>query len=161
MKKKNASSRICSTIVGPYRTTLTPSAPAVHRQITTTRTERDQNAPPNPSIRTKQARTHTLISQFETPARIICETINPAPLLEMFFGGRHYSNDFRSPGNAMPCLVPPHPAGEDAARNADTDARRCRLFCWYNCMNDEYVLLLVREMIFFVRPKQQTVDTGK
>lgn len=50
-------------------------------------------------------RAHTLISQFETPARIICETINPAPLLGTFFGGRHYSNDFRSPGNAMPRLA--------------------------------------------------------
>lgn len=29
---------------------------------------------------------------------IICETINPAPLLPVFFGGRFYGNDFRLPG---------------------------------------------------------------
>lgn len=50
---------------------------------------------------------HTLISPFETPVNIICEAINPVPLLRMFFGGRHYGNDFRLPGNAM-LLFNPH-----------------------------------------------------
>lgn len=49
---------------------------------------------------------HTLISPFETPVNIICEAINPVPLLRMFFGGRPYGNDFRLPGNAM--LLPLH-----------------------------------------------------
>lgn len=57
----------------------------------------------------------------------------------MFFGGRHYSNDFQSPGNAMPRLAPSQ-RGEDA-----TQRRRKTPFVLYNCMNDEYVLFLVRD----------------
>lgn len=77
-------------------------------------------------------RVHTLISPFETPARIICETINPVPLLRMFFGGRRHGNDFLLPGNATLRLFP----------STRTQRRRKTEFVLYNCMNDEYVLLL-------------------
>lgn len=42
---------------------------------------------------------YILIFPFETPARIISETINSLPLLQMFFGGRPHSNDFLLLGN--------------------------------------------------------------
>ena len=79
---------------------------------------------------------HTLISPFETPANIICETINPAPLLRMFFGGRRHGDDFRLPGNAE-CFSP-----SPRVCCAATQRRRKTPFVLYNCMNDEYVLLL-------------------
>lgn len=50
--------------------------------------------------------THTLILPFETPANIICETINPVPLLPMFFGGRRHDYDFRLLSNARNASLP-------------------------------------------------------
>lgn len=123
------------------------SYPLTHRSLYINNNNKD------PTIKMLQMRSgqneraHTLISQFETPARIICETINPAPLLRMFFGGRHYSNDFRSLGNAMPRLALLTPCWEDEAQR-----RRKTPFVLYNCMNDEYVLFLVRDDFLCVRP---------
>jgi hypothetical protein len=83
---------------------------------------------------------HTLISPFETPANIICETINPAPLLRMFFGGRRHGDDFRLLGNAE-CFSPSSLWARVCVWCA-TQRRRKTPFVLYNCMNDEYVLLL-------------------
>lgn len=108
-------------------------------------------APPIPlrcsnNVRCSYSSAHTLIFPFETPARIISETINPVPLLRMFFGGRRHGDDFPSHGNAWCCVSPPRRASQIARDATPTQGVVCfvQLHEWWICIT------LAGEMIFFV-----------